>query len=121
MRYAFTNAFAALRMGNAAPAKELVASASADDRIEALHIDELRGLLAIASRRTDEGLKMLRAAADAEETAPFEFGPPAVLKPTAELLGEELTRLGRIDEAKLAFDRAMARTPGRPLAGPRPR
>ena len=121
LRYAFTNAFAALRMGNPALAKELVSTAKPGDAVDRLHLDELRGLLAIAAKRTDEGIKILGAAADAEDAAPFEFGPPAVLKPTAELLGEELTKLGRADQAKLAFDRAMSRTPGRPLAAPRAR
>ena len=121
MRYAFTNAFAAMRMGNPSLARELVSRARPADAVDRLHIDELRGLLAIAAKRPDEGIGILSTAADAEDAAPFEFGPPAVLKPTAELLGEELAKLGRTDQARLAFDRAMSRTPGRSLAAPRPK
>jgi hypothetical protein len=121
MSYDFVNAFAALRMGNPALARDLVGRARPAEANDRLHIDELRGLLAIAAKRPDDGIKILSAAAEAEDAAPFEFGPPAVLKPTAELLGEELAKLGRTDEARRAFDRAMSRTPGRPLAALRPR
>jgi predicted negative regulator of RcsB-dependent stress response len=70
-------------------------------------------MLAIHDGRVDDGLRLLRAAADAEDTMPFEFGPPPLAKPTAELLGEELLKLGRKDEARAAFERAAKRTPGR--------
>jgi len=50
-----------------------------------------------------------------EETLPIAFGPPTIDKPTYELLGEFLLRRGRKDEARAAFQRALARTPGRRL------
>jgi tetratricopeptide (TPR) repeat protein len=112
--YAWVNAFAALRAGDAAPARSLVAApvTGASARIA---VDELRGLLAIAAGRADEGIRILEAAAQAEDTLPFEFGPPSILKPTWELLGEELLTLGRAEEARAAFERALQRTPGRSL------
>jgi tetratricopeptide (TPR) repeat protein len=113
--YAFTNAFAALRQGNPAPARALIAAPAPTDSAVALQMQELRGLLAIHDGQTDEGLADLRAAADAEDALPFEFGPPAVLKPTHELLGEALLALGRRAEAAVLFRRAAERTPGRRL------
>jgi hypothetical protein len=113
--YAFTNAFAALRRGDAAPARALLATPIPSDNASKLHADELRGLVAIAGGQPDEGLRLLRAAAAAEDALPFEFGPPAIVKPTFELLGEELQRLGRRDDARAAFTRAAERTPGRTL------
>ncbi len=113
--YAFTNAFAALRQGDAAPARALLATPPPSDSTTKLHAEELRGLLAIAAGKTDEGLGLLRAAAAAEDASPFEYGPPVVVKPTFELLGEELQRLGRTSEAHAAFARASERTPGRTL------
>ena len=110
----FTNAFAALQQGNAALARSFV-SIEVHDTSLAPYYEELRGMLAIAAGKTDEGLALLRAAADGEDTMPFEFGPPAIAKPTAELLGEELLKLGRKDEARAAFERAAKRTPGRTL------
>ena len=114
--YAFTNAFAALRRGDAAPARALLAQPIPADSSSKLHAEELRGLVAMAAGKTDEGLGLLRAAAAAEDGSPFEYGPPAVVKPTFELLGEELKKLGRADEARAAFTRAAERTPGRSLA-----
>ena len=56
---------------------------------------------------------MLRDAAETEDSMPFQFGPPLIVKPTFELLGEELLLLGRHEEAAAAFERATGRTPGR--------
>lgn len=116
LRYEFTNAFAALRQGNAEPARKLLAEglqpSSPEDQ---LHLDELRGLIAIAEGNTEAGLGILRQAATAEDALPFAFGPPEVFKPTFELLGEELLRQGRGEEAEAAFRRASERTPGRTL------
>jgi hypothetical protein len=46
---------------------------------------------------------------------PLEFGPPAIEKPTDELLGEMLLELHRPAEARGAFQAALTRTPGRKL------
>ncbi len=112
--YDWVNAFAALRTGDPAPARALVSTAVSGDQ-DRIAADELRGLLAIADGRAAEGIRILQAAAAAEDALPFEFGPPSILKPTHELLGEELLKLGRRDEAALAFTRASERTPGRSL------
>jgi tetratricopeptide (TPR) repeat protein len=114
--YSFTNAFAALRRGDAAPARTLLAGATPSDSTSKIHAQELRGLVALQSGDAERGLAELRAAAAAEDGAPFEFGPPAVLKPTFELLGEELARLGRTADARAAYAHAAERTPGRTLA-----
>jgi tetratricopeptide (TPR) repeat protein len=116
LQYDFTNAFAALRRGDTAPARAFVAAPAPAAVPAAIHRDLLRGLLAIADGRADAGLAILREAAAAEDAQPFEFGPPHILKPTHELLGEELLRAGRTDEARAVFQRAVERTPGRTLA-----
>ncbi len=43
----------------------------------------------------------------------LEFGPPAIEKPTFELLGDELAALGRHADAEQAYRSALARAPGR--------
>jgi len=113
--YNFTNAFAALRRGDAGPAKTLLAGALPSDPTSKIHVQELRGLVAIADGRVDQGLQELRAAAAAEDAAPFEFGPPAILKPTFELLAEELARAGKSEDAAAAYAKAAERNPGRRL------
>ncbi len=111
--YLFTNAFAALERGDAGPTRTFVAMPEPKLQGVPVYFQELRGLLAIHDGRADEGLATLRSAADAEDAMPFEFGPPAIAKPTAELLGEQLLKLGKKEEARVAFERAAQRTPGR--------
>ena len=115
IEYDFVNAFAALQRGDAAPARAFVAQPEPADTDLRPYFQELGGLLALTDGKPDEGIRILRAAADAEDKMPFEFGPPAIAKPTAELLGEQLLKLGKNDEARAAFERAEARTPGRTL------
>ena len=54
--------------------------------------------------------------AAAEAAAPFEFGPPSVAKPSAELLGDVLLKMGKPAEAAEAYRAALARAPGRTLS-----
>ncbi len=77
---------------------------------------EVRGLLAEQKKDLAGAEKLLREAVALEETLPIAFGPPAIDKPTHELLGELLFRHGRADEAQKEFAKALARTPGRRLA-----
>lgn len=70
-------------------------------------------LSALAEGRTEEGLAMLRAAAEAERALPVEFGPPALPKPSSELLADHLLKLGRKDEAATAYRATLAAAPGR--------
>ncbi len=55
----------------------------------------------------------LQDVAIAEEKLPIEFGPPAIDKPSYELLGEALLAADRPKEAQAAFEKALARTPDR--------
>jgi tetratricopeptide (TPR) repeat protein len=74
------------------------------------------GLDKLASGDTESGLAELRAAAQAEAAMPAAFGPPMIEKPSAELLGDNLLRLGRFEEAANAYEAALAAAPGRRLA-----
>jgi predicted Zn-dependent protease len=46
----------------------------------------------------------------------FDFGPPVVVKPTRELLGEILLKLGRAQEAQTEFASSLKRAPKRFLS-----
>ena len=70
----------------------------------------------LAAGETEGGLALLRTAAERERTIPAEFGPPLVEKPSAELLGDALVRLGRTEEARRAYADALSLAPGRRLA-----
>lgn len=74
---------------------------------------ELRALFAVAEGRMDDAVAILREAAGMEEAIPAEFGPPIIVKPAWELLGEVLLEARRPAEAQRAFTRAQELAPGR--------
>ena len=59
---------------------------------------------------------MLVAVAAEAAALPVDFGPPDLVKPPRELLGEWLLEDGRPAEASRAFEAALAATPGRLLS-----
>jgi tetratricopeptide (TPR) repeat protein len=72
--------------------------------------------LARQTGHIDSALALLHRAAALEETMPAEFGPPAVVQPTYELLGALYLQLGRNEDAASAFERALQLQPGRSAA-----
>ncbi len=70
-------------------------------------------VVALANGEAARGIELLRAGADAEAALPIPFGPPALAKPSIELLGDELLASGRKAEAAAAYRRALASAPNR--------
>lgn len=79
-------------------------------------VAQAEAIVALAEGRTGEGVTLLRKGAEAETALPPPFGPPALQKPSYELLGDELLALGRKAEAAEAYTRALAAAPGRRLS-----
>jgi hypothetical protein len=79
----------------------------------AVMAQQAEALQLIAAGRRDEALRILEEAQRTEEAMPFEFGPPVVPKPTAELLADQLLAAGRAAEAEAAYLAALRRTPRR--------
>ncbi len=73
------------------------------------------GLEKLAHGDQKGGIDDLRLAAKMESALPVEFGPPAIPKPSYELLGEELEQLGMSNEARQAYEKALTLTPNRRL------
>ena len=69
--------------------------------------------LAAVTNGLAESIRSLQEIATAEEKLPIEFGPPAVDKPSYELLGEALMTANRPREALAAFEKSLARAPER--------
>lgn len=90
--------------------------APAASRREDIVLMQATGLERLAAGDPEGGLAQLHTAAEAERTIPVEFGPPLVEKPSHELLGDALSRLGRRAEAADAYRAALALAPGRRLA-----
>jgi tetratricopeptide (TPR) repeat protein len=80
---------------------------------------QLSALLETMDGSARSAIAHLRDAAALEDELPYEFGPPFIDKPSYELLGETLLVADQRDEARAAFQKALARTPGRaaPLRG----
>ena len=76
----------------------------------------LRAELSARAGRTDAALALLRRAAALEDGMPPEFGPPAVVAPTHELLGSLLRSLKRHEAAAAQYAKALDMQPGRSAA-----
>lgn len=74
---------------------------------------ELHAMLLLNAGRPEDAIRLMQQTAVVDDGIPFEFGPPAVAKPTHELLGEMLLSRGRAAEAEKEFEFALTRTPGR--------
>ena len=77
---------------------------------------ELEALLASTKGNTAEALDLMREAAALEDEMPYEYGPPRVVKPSHELLGEAFLEMGSPDEALVAFEMALTRAANRPAS-----
>ena len=131
LTFDYTNALAAIRRGDLPVARIAISKAESDrqrasakgteqryadprrDQRLAILIEQLRALLAGAEGKGEEAVSELKRIAAKEDAMSVEFGPPAVYKPTDELLGELLLELHRSSEARAAFQVALARAPGR--------
>jgi tetratricopeptide (TPR) repeat protein len=123
---AFALAYAALRRGDRAQAEAGLAtvrgiarSLEADRgyvgnrRVPGVLAAELEALLLWHRGKRDEAVARLRDLANEEDSFAAEYGPPDIVKPTHELLGELLLELKRPAEAQAQFVRALELAPGR--------
>ncbi len=77
---------------------------------------QLEAMIRLSEGKGDDAVKLVQEAADIEDSLNFEFGPPLPVKPSHELFGEVLLELKRPKEAKIQFELALSRTPGRALS-----
>jgi len=88
----------------------------ANPSLPAILATQLRARLLWAQGGRDSALVLLRQTGGREDTLPAEFGPPDIVKPTHELIGELLLALDQPKEAQREFARALELAPGRSLA-----
>jgi hypothetical protein len=131
LAFDYTSALAAIRRGDLTVARDAVARAESDrqrasmtgkdqryadprkDQRLVILTEQLRALLTAAEGKSEEAVSELKRIAAKEDAMSVEFGPPAVYKPTDELVGELLLELHRLPEARGALQVALARAPGR--------
>ena len=73
---------------------------------------ELGGMNLFLAGSREAGVRAVREASRLEDAMPMEFGPPAIVEPSHELLGWMLLEM-RPEEAMAEFRRALAMAPGR--------
>ena len=83
------------------------------DRVPSILEKELRALLRQADGAGDDAVALLREATALEDAMPLEFGPPAIVKPSHELLCEVLLQAARPREAQVECARALRLAPKR--------
>jgi tetratricopeptide (TPR) repeat protein len=77
---------------------------------------QLQALILLHKEKSTDAIKLLQQAAAAEDRMTFEFGPPVIVKPAHELLGEILLGQNRPKEAVDEFAASLRRTPNRLLS-----
>ncbi len=77
---------------------------------------QLRARILWARAKREAAIALLRNSGTMEDTLPAEFGPPDIVKPTHELLGEYLLAVKRPAEAQREFQHALQLAPGRAAA-----
>jgi len=76
----------------------------------------LRALVAQGRGDTVTALALLDEATAAEDAMALDYGPPAIVKPSHEVYGEVLLKIGRPADARVQFEKALARAPRRSLS-----
>ncbi len=87
-----------------------------ESRSAAVMATELIALIDWEEGLREAAIEQMADAAAAEERIPYIFGPPSIVKPSHELLGELLLEVGSYRDALAAFEHALERNPGRVLS-----
>lgn len=116
--YFFASAYAALKTGDIAKAKEHLETLkqAPEEKERDIQAKQLEGLILIEEGNTEQGLDLLKEAVADELELPIDFGPPVIVKPSSELLGDILFEIGKHGEALEAYERQLERTPKRKLS-----
>jgi len=119
---AFTIGYAALQRGEIRLAESslerarMLADAHRDDPKLKVLMLELQASLLHRAGKLDEARGLLREATAIEDALPAEYGPPDIVKPSHELLGEFLLADGDAPAAQREFERALMLAPKRARA-----
>lgn len=111
----FARAYAAARRGDLREAQKGIERLTGSGSAKILRLS-LEGLVASLEGKSERAVARLAEASELEEDTRTPSGPPDLVKPALELYGEVLLDLGRCQEASKAFERSLARMPGRRLS-----
>ncbi len=77
---------------------------------------ELKAILALRSGNDIEAERLMKEAVATEDETNFMYGPPDVVKPSSEMYGDWLVEQGRMEEARVQYEKVLQRCPNRLLA-----
>ena len=113
--YYFTEAYSAVKMNDEPVARQnlqkMMKLPESPERN--IQMDQIKSLLLIEEGNEEQGLALLNETVQAESELPIDFGPPTIVKPSYELLGDVLMSMGRYGEAVEAYEKQLERTPNR--------
>ena len=78
-----------------------------------IQMDQIKAIMLVKEGHQNEGIELLTKTAEVEAGLPIDFGPPVIVKPSYELLGDVLSEMGKYDEANAAYNKQLERTPER--------
>jgi tetratricopeptide (TPR) repeat protein len=84
-----------------------------DQKTVSILADELKAAILFAEGKREEAVNLLRKTSAQEDELTFEFGPPDIVKPSHELLGELLLEMKEPKDALQQFQLALERGPKR--------
>ena len=121
--YPFSRAFAAIKRGDADAARRHASRIQAggqgnpeivlDEGAVGVLRKELDALFALHEGKEETAVALARQAIILEASLPFRYGPPRVVKPAAEFLGDVLLEVGRAGEAVATYRDQLTRSPRR--------
>ena len=115
LNYYFTSALAAVKLGQMEKAREslnmmMQVPESPDRNIQ---MNQIKSLLLIEEGNQEEALNLLKETVVMESELPIDFGPPTIVKPSYELLGDVLMEMSKYKLAIDAYQKQLERTPDR--------
>lgn len=113
--YYFTEAYSAVKRDSDSEARQHLQQMMKlpENPERNIQTDQIKSLLLIKEGNTSEGLELLREAVAAESELPLDFGPPTIVKPSWELLGDVLMNMEKYSDALKAYEKQLERTPER--------
>lgn len=118
LNYFYTSALAALKTGKVNESKQYLSNMRElpENSERNIQMNQIKSLLLIEEGNTEDGIKLLKQAVEAELELPVDFGPPTIVKPSLELLGDVLLKMEKYGEAVKAYGKQLERTPKRRLS-----
>ncbi len=115
VNYYFTSALAALHLDRMDEAKQALDKLmETPESVERnIQMDQIKAIMLVKEGHQNEGIELLTKTAEVEAGLPIDFGPPVIVKPSYELLGDVLSEMGKYDEANAAYNKQLERTPER--------